>query len=238
MEACGGAHFMARYAAQCGHRPRLIAAQHVRPYVKSNKNDFVDAEAICEVATHSATRFVAVKPPAQQALAMLNSVRESFIKERTATSNRIHAYLLELGVSLTPGFKSIRTLPVVLEALQAPALMLKLLGTLRAHFTYLDDEIEALNKEIECQAAADDLASRLMTIPCVGPITSSALAAQIGDGQQFNCGRDYAASIGLVPRQHSTGGKPRLLGISKRGDRNQRRLLIQCARVYLMVLDR
>lgn len=238
MEACGGAHFMARYAAQCGHQPRLIAAQHVRPYVKSNKNDFVDAQAICEVATRSATRFVATKTPAQQAQAMLNTVRDGFIKDRTATSNRIHAYLLELGVSLTPGFKSVQTLHVVLETLQAPALMLKLLGDLRKHFGYLDEQIKALTKEVECQAAADDLASRLMTIPCVGPITSSALAAEIGDGKQYKCGRDYAASVGLVPRQHSTGGRPRLLGISKRGDRNQRRLLIQCARVYLQVLDR
>lgn len=109
---------------------------------------------------------------------------------------------------------------------------------LHEHFNHLDEQVKTLDKDVESQAAEDDLAARLMTMPCVGPITSSALAAELGDGKQFKCGRNYAASIGLVPKQHSTGDKTVLLGISKRGDRNQRRLLIQCARVYLMQLER
>jgi transposase len=238
MEACGGAHFMAQEVAKLGHTPKLIAPHLVRPYVKSNKNDFADAEAICEAATRPTMRFVPVKTQEQQALAMSNSIRESFIKDRTATVNRIHAALLEVGISLMPGFKSIRNLPALLESSSFSERIKNNLTTLYRHFHHLEEEIKQLDKEVACQAAEDDLASRLMTMPCVGPITSTALAAELGDGKQFKCGRGYAASIGLVPRQHSTGGKTVLLGISKRGDRNQRRLLIQCAHVYLRYLDR
>ena len=238
MEACGGAHFMAQEVAKLGHTPKLIAPHLVRPYVKSNKNDFADAEAICEAATRPTMRFVHPKTQAQQELAMLNSTRDSFIKDRTATVNRIHAVLLEVGVSLAPGFKSIKELPALLEAGSFSERTKKILTLLHAHFNYLDEQVKAMNKDVECQAAEDDLAARLMTMPCVGPITSSVLAAELGDGKQFKCGRGYSASIGLVPKQHSTGGKTVLLGISKRGDRNQRRLLVQCARVYLMQLDR
>jgi transposase len=238
MEACGGAHFMAQEVAKLGHTPKLIAPHLVRPYVKSNKNDFADAEAICEAATRPTMRFVPPKTQAQQALAMLNSTRDSFIKDRTATVNRIHAGLLEVGISLAQGFKSIRELPILLDGCSFSPRIKKLLMGLHSHFNYLDGQVKALDREVECQAAEDDLASRLMTMPCVGPITSTVLAAELGDGKQFKCGRGYSASIGLVPKQHSTGGKTVLLGISKRGDRNQRRLLIQCARVYLMQLDR
>lgn len=237
-EACGGAHFMAQEVAKLGHTPKLIAPHLVRPYVKSNKNDFADAEAICEAATRPTMRFVPPKNQAQQALAMLNSIRDSFVKERTAAANRIHAALLEVGVSLAPGFKSIKDLPALLEASSFSELIKKLLMRLYEHFNYLHEQIKALDKEVECQVAEDDLAARLLTIPCVGPITSSVLAAELGDGKQFKCGRGYSASIGLVPKQHSTGDRTVLLGISKRGDRNQRRLLIQCARVYLITLER
>ena len=238
MEACGGAHFMAQEAAKLGHTPKLIAPHLVRPYVKSNKNDFADAEAICEAATRPAMRFVPAKTQAQQVLAMSNSIRESFIKDRTATANRIHAALLEVGISLAPGFKSIKELPALLEQSSLSERIKKNLMLLHEHFNYLDGRVKSQDKDVECQAAEDDLATRLMTMPCVGPITSSALAAELGDGKQFKCGRGYAASIGLVPKQHSTGGKSVLLGISKRGDRNQRRLLVQCARVYLIQLER
>lgn len=238
MEACGGAHFMAQEVARLGHTPKLIAPHLVRPYVKSNKNDFADAEAICEAACRPNMRFVSPKTEAQQVLAMLNSIRDSFIKDRTATVNRIHAGLLEVGISLATGFKPIRELPILLDECSFSLRIKKLLMELHSHFNYLDERVKALDKEVECQATEDDLAARLMTMPCVGPITSSTLAAELGDGKQFKCGRNYAASIGLVPKQHSTGGKTVLLGISKRGDRNQRRLLIQCARVYLIQLDR
>jgi transposase len=238
MEACGGAHFMAQEVAKFGHSPKLIAPHLVRPYVKSNKNDFADAEAICEAASRPTMRFVPVKNQAQQALAMLNSVRDSFIKDRTATVNRIHAAFLEVGVSLTPGYKSLKDIPALLEASSFHGLIRKLLADLYEHYLYLNLRIKALDKEVDCQAAGDDLASRLMTMPCVGPITSSVLAAEVGDGKQFKCGRDFSASIGLVPKQHSTGGRTVLLGISKRGDRNQRRLFVQCAQTYVNRLDR
>ena len=238
MEACGGAHFMAQEVAKLGHIPKLIAPHLVRPYVKSNKNDFADAEAICEAATRPTMRFVPPKNQAQQALAMLNSTRDAFIKDRTAAVNRIHAALLEVGVSLAPSLKSIRSLPALLEASSIAQPFKNTLTRLYQHFKHLDEEIRSLDKDVECQAAEDDLAIRLMTIPCVGPITSTVLAAELGDGKQFKCGRGYAASIGLVPKQHATGGRTVLLGISKRGDRNQRRLLVQCARVYLIQLER
>ena len=238
MEACGGAHFMAQEVAKLGHTPKLIAPHLVRPYVKSNKNDFADAEAICEAASRPNMRFVSPKTEAQQALAMLNSLRDSFIKDRTAVVNRIHAALLEVGVSLAPGFHSIKELPTLLDECSFSPVIKQLLMELHDHFNYLDGRVKALDQKVERQAAEDDLASRLMTMPCVGPITSTALAAELGDGKQFKCGRGYAASIGLVPKQHSTGDKTVLLGISKRGDRNQRRLLIQCARVYLIQLER
>jgi transposase len=237
MEACGGAHFMAQEVTKLGHLPKLIAPHLVRPYVKSNKNDFADAEAICEAATRPTMRFVPVKTQAQQVLAMSNSIRDAFIKDRTATANRIHAALLEIGISLAPGFKSINSLPALLEASSMSQPFKNNLTRLYRHFKSLEEEIKSLDKELQCQAAEDDLATRLMTMPCVGPITSTVLAAELGDGKQFKCGRGYSASIGLVPKQHSTGGKSVLLGISKRGDRNQRRLLVQCARVYLMHLD-
>jgi transposase len=237
MEACGGAHFMAQEVTKLGHLPKLIAPHLVRPYVKSNKNDFADAEAICEAATRPTMRFVPVKTQAQQVLAMSNSIRDAFIKDRTATANRIHAALLEIGISLAPGFKSINSLPALLEASSMSQPFKNNLTRLYRHFKSLEEEIRSLDKELQCQAAEDDLATRLMTMPCVGPITSTVLAAELGDGKQFKCGRGYSASIGLVPKQHSTGGKSVLLGISKRGDRNQRRLLVQCARVYLMHLD-
>ena len=237
MEACCGAHFMAQEVTKLGHLPKLIAPHLVRPYVKSNKNDFADAEAICEAATRPTMRFVPVKTQAQQVLAMSNSIRDAFIKDRTATANRIHAALLEIGISLAPGFKSINSLPALLEASSMSQPFKNNLTRLYRHFKSLEEEIRSLDKELQCQAAEDDLATRLMTMPCVGPITSTVLAAELGNGKQFKCGRGYSASIGLVPKQHSTGGKSVLLGISKRGDRNQRRLLVQCARVYLMHLD-
>lgn len=238
MEACGGAHFLARELIKLGHTPKLIAAKHVKPMVKSNKNDFADAEAIYEARKRPNIHFVSPKTEAQQAQGLLITVRDAFVKDRIATSNRIHCILLEIGIALSASHKSIRELPVLLDQKSiAPAFKMLLLE-LHSHFNYLEAKVKDMDRQIKRQAAEDDLARRLMTIPGVGPITSSVLASELGDGKQYKCGRDYSASIGLVPKQYTTGGKPRLLGISKRGDPNQRRLLIQCARVYLIALDR
>lgn len=237
MEACAGAHYMARQLAGSGHHVKLISPQFVRPFVKSNKNDFVDAEAICEAASRPSMRFVTPKNEAQQVLSALHRVRESLVCERTKASNQIHAFLLEFGISLPVGHAVIRRLPAILAEHSLPPRLVQVLQRLQSHFKYLDEQIAEIEKELARQLADDDLGQRLMTVPCVGPITASVLASEMGDGKQYRCGRDFAAALGLVPRQHSTGGRNNLLGISKRGDKNLRRLLVQCARVYMQRLE-
>ncbi|SIT50107.1 transposase [Paraburkholderia piptadeniae] len=238
MEACAGAHYMARRLAGFGHEVKLISPQFVRPFVKSNKNDFVDAEAICEAASRPSMRFVTPKTELQQTLSALHRVRESLVRDRTKTTNQIHGFLLEFGISLPKGKAVITRLPAVLEEHSLPPHLVTTLERLHKHYKYLGEQITAIEKEITQQLAADDLGQRLLSIPGVGPITASVLAAEMGDGKQFGCSRDFAASIGLVPRQYSTGGKSNLLGISKRGDKNLRRLLVQCARSYMQRLER
>lgn len=238
MEACAGAHFVARQLMAMGHMAKLISPQFVRPFVKGNKNDFVDAEAICEAASRPSMRFVTPKTEAQQTLAVLHRLRESLVRDRTKSANQMHGFLLEFGISLPKGLAIMKRLVSVLAEHDLPVRLRVLLQRLREHFCYLDEQIKALDKELASQLADDDLGSRLLNMPCVGPITASLLAVEMGDGQQYKCSRDFAASVGLVPRQYSTGGRANLLGISKRGDKHLRRLLVQCARVYMQGLDR
>jgi transposase len=238
MEACAGAHHMARQLAGYGHEVKLISPQFVRPFVKSNKNDFVDAEAICEAASRPSMRFVTPKNEAQQTLSALHRVRESLVRDRTRACNQIHAFLLEFGVSLPVGDAAVRRLPAILEEQCLPPRLVQVLQRLYAHFKYLSEQITAIEKELTSQLADDDLGQRLMSVPGIGPITASVLATEMGDGKQYRCGRDFAAAVGLVPRQYSTGGRNTLLGISKRGDKNLRRLLVQCARAYMQRLER
>jgi transposase len=236
MEACAGSHCLAREIKAMGHEAKLISPQFVRSFVKSNKNDFVDAQAICEAASRPSMRFVTPKSPEQQTLSVSHRMRESLIRDRTKTVNQMHGFLLEFGVSLPTGLAVIKRLASVLEEHDLPVRLVALLQRLHEHFVYLSEQIKVLDEELASQLADDDLGSRLLTIPCVGPITASLLAVEMGDAQQYGSSRDFAASVGLVPRQYSTGGRPALLGISKRGDKNLRRLLVQCARVYLMRL--
>jgi len=240
MEACAGAHWLARKCQSFGHQTRLIAPQFVRPFVKSNKTDFADAQAICEAASRPSMRFVALKTPAQQVLLALHRVREALVSERTATSNQIHGFLLEFGVSLPTGALAITRLPVLLDdpvhALPLP--MVTLLRRLHERYKQLREEIDALEAQIKRQVLEDDAGQRLLTIPGIGPITASSLLAMAGDARAFRCGRDFAASLGLVPRQHSTGGRPNLLGISRRGDRHLRSLLVQGARAVMRHIER
>lgn len=238
MEACAGAHHMARKLTTFGHQVKLISPQYVRPFVKGNKNDFVDAEAICEAASRPAMRFVTPKTESQQTLSALHRVRESLIRDRTKTVNQMHGFLLEFGISLPIGMAVIKRLPAVLAEHPLPARLVAVLDRLHAHFKYLNEQIGEIDKDLARELAEDDLGQRLLSIPGVGPITASVLATEMGDGKQYGCSRDFAASIGLVPRQYSTGGKANLLGISKRGDKNIRRLLVQCARAYMLRLDR
>ena len=238
MEACAGAHHMARKLATFGHQVKLISRHLVRPFVKSNKNDFVDAEAICEAASRPSMRFVTPKTESQQTLSALHRVCESLTRDRTKTINQIHGFLLEFGVSLPTGLTGVTRLPAVLAEHSLPPRLVAILERLYIHFKYFSKEIAEIDKDIKRQLADDDLGQRLMSIPGVGPITASVLASEMGDGKQYGCSRDFAASIGLVPRQYSTGGHATLLGISKRGDKNIRRLLVQCARSYMRQLGR
>ena len=237
MEACAGAHFVARQLTAMGHTAKLISPQFVRPFVKGNKNDFVDAEAICEAASRPSMRFVSPKTETQQTLSVLHRMRESLVHERTKTTNQMHGFLLEFGISLPKGLAVMKRLASVLTEHELPVRLTVQLQRLHDHFVYLDEQIKALDKELADQLAADDLGSRLLSLPCVGPITASLLAVEMGDGRQYRCSRDFAASVGLVPRQYSTGGKANLLGISKRGDKHLRQLLVQCARVYMQRLE-
>jgi len=237
MEACAGAHFVARQLMAMGHEAKLISPQFVHPFVKGNKNDFVDAEAICEAASRPSMRFVTPKTEAQQTLSVLHRLRESLVRDRTKTANQMHGFLLEFGISLPKGLAVMKRLASVLAEHELPVRLTVLLQRLHEHFVYLDEQIKALDKELACQLADDDLGSRLLSMPCVGPITASLLAVEMGDGKQYRCSRDFAASVGLVPRQYSTGGRANLLGISKRGDKHLRQLLVQCSRVYMQRLD-
>lgn len=235
MEACCGAHWLARKLAGYGHTVQLIAPQYVRAFVTGNKNDFIDAQAICEAASRPTMRYVAIKSPEQQAMSAWHRLREARIGERTQTGNQIHALLLEFGVALPVGVRGIKQVPVWLqEDSGLPVLARRVLERHFDHWCALNRQIVELDAEIAAQAKSDDIASRLMSVPGIGPITASQLAADAGNAKGYGSARDFAASLGLVPRQHSTGGKARLLGISKRGDKSLRRLLVQCAHVIML----
>jgi Transposase and inactivated derivatives len=176
MEACGGAHFIARQVANLGHEAKLISPQFVRPFVKSNKNDFVDAEAICEAASRPSMRFVKPRTEEQQAMAALHRVRDSLIRQRVKTTNQMHAFLLEFGVSLPRGIAVIRRLATVLEENDFPPYLVRVLSRLHRHYVYLSGEIEEVDKELKNHLAEDETAQRLLTIPGVGPVTASLLA--------------------------------------------------------------
>lgn len=236
MEACAGAHFMARRMADLGHTAKLISPQFVRPFVKSNKNDFVDAEAICEAASRPSMRFVQPRTESQQAMRALHRVRESLVRDKVKTTNQMHAFLLEFGISMPRGTAVIKRLSEVLAENELPHYLEQLLVRLHAHYLYLVEQITELEAALEQELNRDETGQRLLTIPGIGPITASVLSSQLGDGKQYKSSRDFAASTGLVPRQYSTGGRTTLLGISKRGDKNLRRLLVQCARIFIMRL--
>ncbi|MHB8551192.1 MAG: IS110 family RNA-guided transposase [Acidiferrobacterales bacterium] len=236
MESCPGSQHLARRFLAHGHTVRLMAAQFVKPYVKSNKSDFLDAEAIAEAVTRPTMRFVPAKTPAQQDVQALHRVRQGLIAQRTMLVNQIRAFLLEYGLTVPTGVAKIRmAVPDFLEDAENGLTdrMRALLAQLRDLLVGLDAHIERLSGEIGREARNDPAAQRLLTIPGVGPLTATALIAAVGDGKAFRSGRELAAFLGLVPRQYSTGGKPKLLGISKRGNTYVRTLLIHGARSVL-----
>ncbi len=241
MEACASAHYWARELQKLGHTVKLIAPQFVKPYVKANKNDANDAEAICEAVSRPSMRFVAIKTVAQQDLQATHRVRSQLVSQRTEKVNQIRGLLAEYGLVVGQRIDSLRkALPDWLEDADNPLSsdFRSVLDGLRQDLLTLDERIKELDHCIQRQAEADPAAKRLQQIPGIGPVTATALVSGVGNARQFKRGRDMAAWLGLTPRQHSSGGKERLLGISKRGDAYLRTLLIQGARSVLKVAGR
>lgn len=233
MEACGSAHHWARKLQGLGHTVRLIAPQFVKPYVKSNKNDVADAEAICEAVTRPTMRFVPLKSVEQQAVLSLHRARQGFVKARTAQANQIRGLLAEYGLVVPQGIAYItQRVPAMIEDAtnDLPGVFRHLIERLLEHLKLLDRQVAEMEVQINAWHRDNEVSRRLEQIPGIGPITASALAGTVGDATNFDNGRQFAAWLGLVPRQHSTGGKSTLLGMSKRGDAYLRTLLIHGAR--------
>jgi transposase len=237
LEACAGSHFLGSVLRQQGHQVRLIPGQFVKPYRKSNKNDFLDAEAIAEAVTKQNMRFVPIKTEEQLDLQAMHRVRDRLVQRRTALINEIRGFLLERGITFAAGPIHLRKhLPAVLEdAEQSLSPRLRwLLDRLWQEWKQIEIDITAITEEIERIGNEDARCRRLRQIPGFGPLVSTATVAAIGNGAAFRRGRDFAAWLGVVPRQCSSGGKQKLLGISKRGNVYLRRLLIHGARAVLL----
>src|SRR5207342_322409 len=237
MEACVGAHHLSRKLNALGHDARLMSARYVRPYSKGQKNDFRDAEAIAEAVQRPTMKFVATKTADQLDLQALHRVRERLVSQRTGIINQIRAFLLERGIAVRQGQRFLRAeLPRVLATppdVLSPR-MVRVIEGLAGDWRRLDERIEGLSDEIKAIAHQESGCERLMSVPGIGPIISSAMVAAIGTGDAFSKGRDFAAWLGLVPRQMSTGGRTILGRISKRGNRYLRVLFVQAAWVVLI----
>jgi transposase len=236
LEACGSAHHWARIIGRYGHQVRLMPPRYVRPYVKRNKNDGRDAEAICEAVGRPTMRFVAVKSVEQQATLAVHNTRALLVRQRTAAANALRGMLSELGIVAAQGTKGLRTLMQQLEQPSAaiPELMRNALLLLVRQWEALNAAERALEQQITRAANADPGARRLMAVPTVGPMIASTVLAKVPDPRMFRSGRDFAAWIGLTGRDRGTGGKHRVGRISKQGDRVLRTLLINGASAYLL----
>jgi transposase len=236
LEACTGSHFMGTALREQGHQVRLIPAQFVKPYRKSNKNDFIDAEAIAEAVTKQNMRFVQIKTQEQLDWQAMHRVRDRLVQRRTALINEIRGFLLERGITFPAQPIHLRkNLPTVVEDAEqnlSPRLRW-LLARLWQEWKQTESEIKAITDELERISKEDARCQRLLQIPGFGPLVSTATVAAIGNGAAFRRGRDFAAWVGVVPRQYSTGGKQKLFGISKRGNIYLRRMLIHGARAVL-----
>ncbi len=236
MEACGSAHHWARLLQQHGFTVKLIAPQFVKPYVKSNKNDANDAEAICEAMSRPSMRFVTVKSVKQQDLQAVHRIRAELCSQRTAKANQIRGLCAEYGLTAARELLQLRAaIPRWLDDMENGLTrhFRRLLDGLWQDLTALDARVKDLDREIELVAALDPVALRLQQLRGVGPVIATAIVANVGDAKQFSNGRQMAASLGLTPRQNSSGGRERLLGITKRGDAYLRTLLIHGARAML-----
>ena len=237
MEACLSAHFVSRALRALGHQPRIIPAIYVKPFVKGQKNDYNDAEAIAEAALRPNLRFVQEKSQDQLDLQACHRVRSRLVSRRTATINQIRAFLIEQGIAVRSGLRTLRkSLFAILENRKdeiSPRTAKLILG-LYGDWCGLDERIEAVTSDIEEISRVEATCLRLMSVPGIGPLISTGLVAAIGTGEAFERGRDFGAWLGLVPRQYSTGGRSILGRISKRGSKYLRTLLIQAAKVLLM----
>ena len=236
MEACGSAHHWARELGRLGHDVRLMAPQFVKPYVKRGKNDANDAEAICEAVGRPNMRFVAAKTVEQQTLQAEHRIRSRLVKSRTSLSNEIRGLLSEFGIIVPTSLGALRrALPAILEDGENGLIgdFRGLLAELAEELRTLDDRLKFYDARLQARAREDERIRRLLAVEGIGPVVASALVASVGDGRQFGNGRDMSAWLGLTPREHSSGGKQRLGGISKRGDTYLRTLLIHGARSVL-----
>lgn len=241
MEACCGAHHLGRLLAAQGHTLRMMSPEYVRPYVKAQKNDDRDAEAIAEAATRPTMRFVALKSQGQLDMQTLHRARDRMVRERTSLMNQLRALLLERGIIVPQGRAKLRLRITELRAQPCKELSPRirvLIEDMLARWEALDDRIAAFDAEFVAEVKQNEAARRLTSIPGIGALNATALVAAVGDARTFARGRDLAAWLGLVPRQATTGGKPRLLGITKRGSKYLRKMLIQGARAALPTLSR
>jgi transposase len=241
IEACGGANYWLRVFEKFGHTVHMIAPQFVKPFVKSNKSDAADAEAICEAVQRPSMRFVPAKSLEQQDIQSLHRIRSQAVARRTAQANQIRGLLMEYGLIIPQGISYVRkSIPLMLEDgdNELTFLFRELLADLYNEMIHLDERIKNLENKLEAICAQNEDCQRLLTIPGVGLLSATAMIAAIGDINAFKNGRELAAWLGLVPRQHSTGGKPTLLGISKRGDTYIRTLLIHGGRTVVRVADK
>ncbi len=236
MEACCGAHHLGRALEAQGHRVRLMPPQYVRPFVKSNKNDYRDAEANAEAVGRPTMRFVPIKSETQLDLQTIHRIRQRLVSRRTALINQLRAILLERGITVPQRRRVLEgRLPGILADEQngLSSRVRHLIEDMRTEWRELDRRIDEFDVELIATARDDGACRRMCEIPGIGALNATALVAAVGNGAAFSKGRDMAAWLGLVPRQHSTGGKPRLLGISKRGNTYLRTLLIHGARAAL-----
>lgn len=237
MEACAGAHYRTRRLSSLGHQVKMIPPQYVKPYVRGNKNDYNDALAIAEAVSRPEMRFIAVKTIKQQDIQAVHRLRERRIQDRTALCNQLRGLLAEYGLTLPTGINVLRRrLPELMEDAEngLSTLFRQLLAQCYQQLREIDEHIDQYTRVLINQSRHDDACQRLQTIPGFGPIVASAFHSVIGHGAPYRRGRDVSASLGLVPKQHSSGGKSVLLGISKRGDRYLRSLLVQGARAVLI----
>ena len=237
IEACGGAHYWARELTKLGHTVKLMAPQHVKPYVKSQKNDKNDAEAICEAVSRPTMRFVSIKSVEQQDMQAIHRVRERLIKARTALANEVRGLLAEYGIVIAKlGIAATRTgLMLALEDAEngLSNKLRELLHDMQEELIELEERVKHYAIKIQQHVDTDERVKRLLEIEGVGPISASAIVTAVGNATQFNSGREFAAWLGLVPSQHSSGGKERLGNISKRGDKRLRTLVIHGARAVI-----